>query len=220
MLHLYADDTQLYLSCKPQDINSAMGQLEDCISSLYGWMCKHHLKLNCDKTEFLVLASKTIRNQLELPTLHIGNQLVTPSSSAKNIGVIMDSHASMEAHISSVCRASYLHIRNIGRLKQYLDQDSLETIVHAFISSRLDYCNSLLHGVPSIHLHRLQKIQNQAARILTGLTRRDHITPALFSLHWLPVSQRIIFKVLTLVHKTVYGSSPSYLKDIIKSHVY
>ena len=83
--------------------------------------------------------------------------------------------------------------------------------MHAFISSRLDFCNSLLYGLPDLELKRLQKLQNQAARVVTGAGRFDHITPILHGLHWLPVNQRVAFKVLTFTHKCVHGGAPDYL---------
>ena len=181
-------------------------------------MCKHHLKLNGDKTEFVVISSKPVSKKFTTPSINIDNHIITSSLKAKNIGVIMDSHMSMEAHISSVCKSAYMHIRNIGKLRKYLDQDSLETIIHAFITSKLDYCNSLLCGVASTQLNRLQRIQNVAARILTGHPKRDHITPVLFSLHWLPVVERIKFKVLTMVHKAIYDKGPAYLQDLLIKH--
>jgi len=112
----------------------------------------------------------------------------------------------------------WIHIRNIGRLKKYLDNDSLETIIHAFIASKLDYCNSLLCGVASSQLNRLQRIQNVAARILTGHPKSEHITPVLFSLHWLPVEKRIKFKILTMMHKSINGVAPEYLQDLVVKH--
>jgi aerobic-type carbon monoxide dehydrogenase small subunit (CoxS/CutS family) len=199
--HLYADDTQLYLTCKPEEVDCAVEKLEDIIASVQSWMCKHHLKLNSDKTEFLVISSKPVSKKLKPVHMNINSHIIEPTSMARNIGVIMDSHMSMESHVSSICKAAYFHIRNISRLKKYLDKDSLETIIHAFISSKLDYCNSLLCGISAAQLSRLQRIQNVAARILTGTPKSDHITPVLSSLHWLPIDQRIKFKIITLVHK-------------------
>lgn len=131
----------------------------------------------------------------------------------------MDSNLTMNAHISSICRSSYYHLRNIGYLKRYLDQDSLECIVHAFITSKLDYCNVLFNGLPSAQINRLQSIQNTAARILTGSRKFDHVTPVLHSLHWLPVQQRIKFKALVIIYKTVNGISPCYLQELLQPYV-
>lgn len=131
---------------------------------------------------------------------------------------MMNSAASPDSHISSICRSAYFHIRNISKLRKYLDQDSLEKVIHAFISTKLDYCNSILCGVPAYQISRLQRIQNIAARLLTGASLAEPITPILSSLHWLPVTYRIKFKVLSLVHKSVHGSAPLYLTELIHKH--
>ena len=135
--------------------------------------------MNNEKTEFMVISSKPVSMMFKNPSLKVGVQSIIPSTTAKNLGIIIDSHASMEAHISAVCKSSYFHIYNINKLKRYLDRVSLEHIVHAFITTKLDYCNSLLIGIPATLLNRLQRIQNIAARILTGCPRHEHISPVL-----------------------------------------
>lgn len=90
--------------------------------------------------------------------------------------------------------------------------------MHAFISSRLDYCNALYTGISHHALSRLQLVQNSAARLLTGTKKRDHITPILASLHWLPVKFRIDFKILLFVFKALNGLAPPYISDLI--HIY
>ena len=100
-------------------------------------------------------------------------------------------------------------------MKKYLDRDSLESVVHAFVSCRLDYCNSLLYGINKSHLDKLQRLQNCAARLVTGTRKYEHITPVLKELHWLPVRFRIQYKILLLCFKCFYGIAPSYLCDLL-----
>ena len=132
---------------------------------------------------------------------------------------MMDSRASMAAHVLSVCKTSYIHIHNISKIKRYLDRSSL---VHAFITTKLEYCNSLLCGAPSSIINKLQHIQNTAARIITG-HGREHITPVQRSLHWfwifLPVQQRIKFKTLILAYKAINNQAPVYIKELLHLHV-
>jgi hypothetical protein len=217
--HLYADDTQLWIECDPRDPSQAVSQMETCISSVKTWMAAHSLKMNETKTEFVLVASKRVHKNIPNVELRIGDHLVRPSPCAKNLGVTFNSNATMETHISSVCRSSYLHLRRLRRIKPYLPTESLESLVHAFVTSRLDYCNSLYLGAPCSQIQRLQRIQNCAARLLTGTGRCDHITPVLKSLHWLPVQQRILFKTLLLVFKTQNNIAPKYLCDMIQSYV-
>jgi hypothetical protein len=157
--------------------------------------------------------------KVHVPSLQVGSHSISPSSTAKCIGVVIDSHISMDAHISSVCRAAYFQLRNISQLRRYLEHDTLECVVHSFVTSKLDYCNSLFCGLPVSQINKLQAIQNTAARILTNTRKYDSITPVLHSLHWLPVQQRIKFKTLTIVYKTLNNLAPSYLCDLIEPYV-
>ena len=217
--HLYADDSQVWVIFKPPDLDTAIGQMEKCIASVQKWMLSHELKMNDDKTKFLVISSKSIARGIVSPTLHIGDHQVAATSTARNIGVMMDSKASMEAHVLSVCKSSFVHIRNLNRIKKFLDSSSLERLVHAFITTKLDYCNSLLCGAPSTLINKLQRIQNIVARLITGHGRCEHITPVLTSLHWLPVKQRITFKTIVLVYKVVNNLAHVYLKELLYPYV-
>ena len=91
--------------------------------------------------------------------------------------------------------------------------NATKTFVQAFISCRLDYCNSLLYGISDVLLRRLQSVQNADARLVTGASRCDHIPPVLRQLHWLPVCQRVVFKIAGLVHQSLVGAAPAYLAD-------
>jgi len=111
----------------------------------------------------------------------------------------------MADHVTAVCRTGYFWLRQLRSVVQSLTSEAADSLVHAFISCRLDYCNALLYGIADGQLQRLQSVQNAAARLVTGTRRTDHITPVLKSLHWLPVRQRITFKLATLVHKCLDG---------------
>ena len=133
-----------------------------------------------------------------------------------NLGVKMDPQLTFHPHIKHLVKTSFFHLKNIARLRPTLTLPDAEKLVHAFISSRLDYCNALLIGTPGKSIQRLQYIQNSAARVLMRVRKYDHITPILHSLHWLPVSSRIEFKVCLLTHQCIHGNAPSYLKELIE----
>ena len=128
----------------------------------------------------------------------------------------MDCHATMEAQVKSVCKSAYGQLHNISKLRKYIDRDSLEVIIHAFVTTKLDFCNYILCGIGSSLAAKLQRVQNTAARILTGHPRSDHITPVLRSLHWLPIQQRIHFKTLITVHKAVNHTAPVYIQELVQ----
>ena len=123
----------------------------------------------------------------------------------------------MADHVASVYRSTYYHLRQIRPTLQSLSRDAAKTLVQAFISSRLDYCNSVLYGVTDNLFQRLQSVQNAAVRLITRTGRREHISPVLQELHWLPVRRRVDFKLATLMFKSLCGCAPSYLSDACKS---
>ena len=127
----------------------------------------------------------------------------------------MDPQLTFDTHIKHLCKASFYHLRNISKLRPTLTLADAEKLVHAFISSRLDYCNALLIGISSKSIQRLQYIQNSAARILLRVRKYDHITPILKTLHWLPVPLRIEYKVSLLTHQCIHGHAPQYLKELL-----
>jgi exonuclease III len=217
--HLYADDTQLYIAFSPDDQADATRQLEACIDDIRQWMSTNFLKLNESKTEFLIISSPHDSKRLPKNSqVSVGEVPVSNTSSARNIGAIFDCHLNMVDHVNALCRACYLHIRNISRIRQYLTQDATERLIHAFISSKLDYLNSLLIGLPRYLINRLQRIQNIAARIVTRARKYDSITIVLESLHWLPMEYRIQYKIALLTFKALNELAPSYLSELITAY--
>ena len=116
----------------------------------------------------------------------------------------------MERQVSAICKSTFFHIRNISRIRKFLSVSSAKALVHTFITCRLDNCNSLLYGLPKHLVHRLQLAQNCAARLILCGRKHDHVTPLLKELHWLPVEQRIIFKILLFTFKALNNLCPSY----------
>ena len=163
-------------------------------------MCQNCLQLNKDKTEVIVFGNK--KDRLELTT-SLSNKEFQVKTTVKNLGVQIDSDLTFNNHIKSVSKSTLYHLKNISKLRSLMTKSDLKKLIHAFISSRLDYCNGLLTALPKKSIRQLQLIQNAAARVLMKAKRSDHITTLLITLHWLPVSQRIDFKVLQLVFKSL-----------------
>jgi len=217
---MYADDTQLYLPFVHAEYQSAVVQMQNCLCEMRRWMENNHLKLNDSKTEYMVIGSKFLVNKIDSPlTIQIGEETVTASASVRNIGAHLNSNMDMSAHIKSVCHSCYCHLRNLSRMRPFLSDEAAATIVHAFISSKLDFMNSLLYKVPECHLRRLQLIQNTAARIVTRTKRIQHIMPVLQQLHWLPIKFRIDFKLCLLAFKALNRLAPQYISDLVTVHV-
>ena len=181
-------------------------------------MRSNNLKMNSDKTELLILHSR-YRPQPSLESVIVGNVPILATPSARNIGAVFDNTMNFEQHIKDICKSAFYHIKNISQVRKYLSIESTKTLVHAFVTSRIDNCNALLYGLPSYLIERLQYVLNAAARVIFLSRKADHVTPLLMDLHWLPVEQRINFKILLFAYKIVNGLAPSYLSDMLVPYV-
>ena len=218
--HFYADDTQLYVAFDPQDCNSLNINrviLEQCIDEIKKWMHLNMLKLNDDKTEILLLGSRYNLKSISSVDIKIGETNITSVTSVGNLGAVFDSDLSMRGFVNKKCQSALYYLRAIRKIRKYLTCHATKTLVNALVTSRLDYGNSLLFDINKHLIHKLQLVQNSAARVVQRCSKYDHITPVLRELHWLPVVKRIEFKILCFAHNCFYNSSaPSYLVDIIQ----
>ena len=141
--------TQIYLSFESSsmvDKLSALSCIEACISDMNKWMLSNKLKLNNSKTEVLVIGAPHRPHQQFDLSLLVGDEHVVPTSSAKNLETVFDDNMTLESHVAALCKSAIFHIRNIARIKRYLSQANIETLIHAFVTCKLDHCNSLLIG--------------------------------------------------------------------------
>jgi hypothetical protein len=213
----YADDTQPYLRFSLQDphgLQNAIHVLERCIEDIRKWMLENKLKLNNDKTEFLVVVSPHQQSAMERarPTLRVGESLVRPKVKVRNLGVMFDAHGSMVPFVNQTVKTCYFHLQSINRIRVNLTPGACAAAVRALVLSRLDYANSLLVGAPDGLLQKLQVVQNNAARMISRVSWRAHITPVLKQLHWLPVRQRVKHKLMSLTYNAINSDhSPAYL---------
>lgn len=222
--HGYADDTQMYVKFALNDnasLQSAIATLEACVEDVRTWMIQNKLKLNDAKTEFLLIAPKYHSTKLLRlkPKIKVGNESIEPSKSARNLGAIFDQHMSMVSHVGKTTRSMYYNIRRVAKIRHHLDANTCAIAIHALVTSRLDFQNALLANLPQSTLRPLQLAQNSAARLITGAKKRDHITPVLRHLHWLPVPKRIMYKLIILTYKVVHDiSPPRYLSSLLTLH--
>ena len=200
------------------ELTNSITKIEECLSDIDTWMSIKRLNLNKDKTKILYLISK-YNPQQSLPPLRFGTEIIKPSPHARNIGAIFDTMMSMLPHVSNVCKSAFYHLRTISWVRKYLSTQTTEILIHAFVTSILDHCNSLLYNVPENVIKNLQSVQNAAVRLITRSTKCDHITPILLDLHWLPVSGRIKFKILLLTFKALHQQSPTYIQDLITRYL-
>ena len=219
--HGYADDTQIYCSLPSRDsaaLWQTIARVESCLNEVRNWMCANKLKLNDEKTECIVFTSRANSHFITAQNIHLtmGAATIKPSLTVRSLGAHLDSTLSMEKQVACTVKTAYYHLRRIAKIRCHLTQSACTKAVIATVTSRLDYQNGLLSGITDRLLHKLQVLQNHAARLITNTPNREHIQPVLHQLHWLPVKYRIDYKLLTMIHQTLNSSdAPGYLKDML-----
>ena len=213
--HLYAHVTQLYVAFKNDDIDSITDRIVDCVSDICLRMERNELKLKKEKTDILLIHSE-FRNSPSLDEIILGNEQLTMARTVTNLGIIFDREISFNYQINQLCRTSFFLLRNLFKIRKYLTDEATSKVVHAFVTTKLEYCNHLYFGLPKYQVNKMQRVQNTAARLATRSSKHDHITPLLQQLHWLPVSYRIVFKILLLVYKARHGLCPGYVSELLQ----
>ena len=213
--HGYVDDKQLYKCFFINSLTKNVSNIELRISQVHTWMVVNKLKLNGPKTEFMILGKKQMLD-LNKPCLKVEDTLIAPAHSVRNLGVIFDENLTMNEHIDNVCRSMFSTIRSISLNRDFLTIDVTTKLMISLVLSKLDYCNSLLAGLPDFQINKLQRVQNIAAKIIFRKRKYDHVTPLFFELHWLPVKERIDFKISTICYKTFNNCSPIYISSLIE----
>ena len=180
LIHLYADDTQLYIHLATRDIHQAKDKLVSCIREIQNWCASMRLRLNPTKTELIWFhRNKHPAHPLNNQCLQLDpNCIITPVNTVRDLGVLLDSSLNLKAHITSVTRSCFFHLRRIRQVKKCLNERCLRVLVQALVISRIDYCNSILTGLPAVTIHPLTTVLHAAARIIKDIPHRDHITPA------------------------------------------
>ena len=176
-----------------KDLLESLTKVIMCISDIRVRMIQNQLKINDSKTEFIIFRSPLLKQNKSDLSVSVGDMQVSPSSEVIDLGVVFNQYLTFPDHINGTCKSTHFHLRAIGRIRNLLTVDATAQLIYALITSRLDLCNSILYNLPNKQIERLQRIQNQAARMLKRIPRRTHITPGLKELHWLRIHDRIIF---------------------------
>ena len=214
--HQYADDAQIYITARKSDFSTKVNQLESCITSVHSWLQQNGLQLNPTKSEVIQFTACHGQDRVDdLASFQVSGTAIELSSTIKSLGVIFDSKLSFDKHVSNVSKACYCHIRALRHVRESLPDDVARTVACSIVGSRLDYCNSLLAGMTKMNIAKLQRVQNTLARTVIRLGKYDHITPAMKDLHWLPIEQRITYKLCTLAYKIKTTNQPTYLRELL-----
>ena len=209
----FADDSngrkQFALTFQFSVINN---DIINCLHQIINWSNAHYMKINPEKTEILLLCPPSLNREVIIKGVIFEGQCIRFSDEVKNVGVWLDKNMNMNKQVNQIVAHCYKILKDIGRIKKCLRQSHLERIVHAVVSNRLDYCNSIYMNISRCNMYKLQKAQNAAARLVVGGRRHDSATLALRSLHWLKVDARVVFKLLLIVYKVLKGQCSGNLE--------
>ena len=175
-------------------------------------MSTNKLKLNQDKTEFILFGNSIHQNKMLVNSITFSESNISSSKYVRNLGVYLDQEFSMEKHVNQLCKSCYFQLRNMRYIRSSLTTEAAKIVVQALVMSKLGYCNSISNKL----LDKLQRVQNCAAKlVLTSYTEHQSSPECLQTLHWLPIKYRIQYKILLLVFKSTKGFTPPYLQDLL-----
>ena len=213
--HQYADDVQAYVHCRAAGSVDAMDRLQVVLDDLHRWMHSNRLKLNPDKTQLIWLGNRYQLQKIDHQLLSARFPGVVFQDSVIDLGVTLGGELTMSTHVGNICRSGFYHLCQLRLIRRHLTDATAATLVHAFVLTRIDYCNAVLVGTTKQQLNRLQMVLNTAARLLLRILKFGHISSAIIdTLHWLPVPDRLTFKTCCLVWNSVVGAGPLYLREL------
>ena len=224
-IQLYADDSQLYISFNPlsdMDRHAKLDMIKQCLLEIKRWMAHNFMKLNEDKTQFLLLGKKTIVDRHSELSLELSPKMIIPltdykNDSAKSLGVKLDSTLSMKRQMNDVRRKCFWTLTNLGNFGHYLSEDLKISLVKTLVLSKLDYCNALYAGTQASVLNKLRSTMNSAIRFIFNIKDWSiNLIPYYKKAHILPIQLRIKYKICLLVQKSLNGTAPPYLRQLIK----
>ena len=221
-IHIYADDTQLYIGFRPfSEHTDTIQRITNCLRDIKEWMFSNFLKLNINKTKALLIGSRN--NTLYHPKIDINydNESIEnpPEGYVKTLGIMFDKNISMEKQVSEICKVCYFHLRRLGRIRNYLDIELKILLIKSYVLSKLDYCNIILANIPDKLIKCLQRVQNASVRFIYNVTKNEHISQYLKKAHFLPIKFRIQYKMCLITFKILNGLSPDYLLDLVQLYI-
>ena len=213
--HQYADDTQLFYALSASEIDSGLTVVEECTRAVKRWFLENDLLLNADKSEVMFIGtSAQLQKTDHIRSVNVADAELPVSKKLKPLGVVLDNQPNMFDHVSLVAKACNYHIWALQHIRHLLTEEVAHALARSIAASKLDYCNAVLHGAPQKNIAVLQRAQNNLARVMLQRPKNAHVTPLLKSLHWLPVDQRIRYKLVLLTYKVKVSRTPDYLSKL------
>ena len=192
-----------HITFPPTDHTQALARREACVQDAKTWLCDNGLVMNDNKSQAIVIRSPSLRTPTSLSRVSISGQLGDTLPVLRDLGFTIDTNLSMTSQVANVGRSAYYHLSRIAKIRHSVSTTVCKSVIHGLVTSRIHYGNAILFGISDRHLHPLEMVQRSAARIVMQIQRGDRqsMTTILRQLHWLPVRNRIEYKLLVLVHK-------------------
>ena len=212
----FADDHQLYLSfCPTFQYSILVEKIKVIFCLIEKWMSCFFLKLNAAKSQIIVFSTDNLKKNISLNGTFINSSCVKFCNIVKNLGVLLDQKLTFEPQINKCVSSIYCTINLLSQIKHFLTNRELSILVSSLILSKIDYCNSLYYNTNNGLLQKLQIAQNSAARLIYHGRKFDHVSSLLYDLHWLPIKQRIIYKICIVVYKCLQNSAPVDISSLL-----
>jgi len=213
----YVDDSQLY-KFSVSDSSIAMAAVNQDLRNISKWCATNALLINPDKTKLVVVGSAQLIKRLPPISLSLLGKTISPVPFAKDLGIYIDQCLTYDVHITKTASSCMNQLVHIRRIKHLLDKKTLLLLINSFVFSKLFYCSLVWGNTSKRNLHKLQLVQNFAARVVLGLRKFDHISQGWRSLRWLDVTEKVLFNDLVLAFKCVNGLAPDYLVKYFVKH--
>ena len=214
----FADDHSVRKTFKAGDTReetTTISKLESCLLSIKQWMDQVRLKMNPSKTEFIHFGNASQLHKCFTNSIDVAGDLILRSNVIRYLGVWLDASLNFKLHVTKKCKAAMLNFIRIRGIRHLLTEEATSSLVLSLCVSHLDYCNAVLYGLPDVTISRMQRVQNMCARLVLRRSKWDSAKACLAKLHWLPIRQRIIFKICVLTFKLLHGQGPVYLQDLL-----
>ena len=219
-LYGFADDHAVkkeFTPTKVDDESQCLSSLEQCLVNIKAWMDSNRLKMNNSQTKFILFGSRSQLTKCTTEVIDVNGTEVPRSECICYLGEWFDQYMSLNSHITKKCATAILNFQKI-KVIRYLTEDATTSLLLYLIISHLDYCYSILYGLPDCDISKFQRIQNLSPKLVLKCKKNDSATQCLNELHCLPIRERIIFKMLTLTNKCLHGEGPNYPKNLLALH--
>jgi hypothetical protein len=212
----HADDLQISISSSPRAIASSLLSLEACIADICKQLSSQRLLLNPKKTEFIVISSKHHPSSTKTLSIRVGDHVIPASPVVRDLGVFLDSELTFDNHIRRIRRHCFMQLRLLSKLRRFMSKHHAALLVNALVFSKMNYCISLLVGLPKKQYQQLQPIIHYGIRIVERLKKRESVTNHLRNHGWLDVETREKYRLCQIVHSALETDKPAKLASLLK----